>query len=209
MSKFLFKFLRPHYFLTLSPVGFIFGLMKILHSAIHPPPSPPPPPDRYCNSLLHKEFRCLNNADKCSKQILSTEKTHPYCVAWQTRRDHEFVSIIGIVSVGITLHFRLVTFEGMHWFHSKSAGVKYRSSSVLVIIPQILAELWPFLACLYKSTGRAIALPPALALAHHTHTHYDLDFKVIVLFFFYLIDKHEFRLASCLVTSLVLLSFHC
>ena len=50
MLKFSFKFLRPHYFLTLSPIWFIFGLMKILHSAIPnpaPPPPPPPPPPHF------------------------------------------------------------------------------------------------------------------------------------------------------------------
>ena len=36
----------------------------------------------------------------------------------------------------------------MYWFHSNFAElyitIKHRSSSILVIIPQILAELWPF-----------------------------------------------------------------
>ena len=34
----------------------------------------------------------------------------------------------------------------MHQFHKKSTGhiVKYRSSSILVIIRKFLAELWPF-----------------------------------------------------------------
>ena len=44
--------------------------------------------------------------------------------------------------------FRSVTFERRHWFHSNFAElyitIKYRSSSILVIICQILAELWPF-----------------------------------------------------------------
>ena len=58
------------------------------------------------------------------------------CVIWRCRcRRHTF-------------RFRSITFEGMHWFHSNSAElyitVKYRSSSILVIIHQILAELWPF-----------------------------------------------------------------
>ena len=46
------------------------------------------------------------------------------------------------------VRFRSITFEGMHWFHSDVAEiyitVKYRSNSILVIIHQILAELWPF-----------------------------------------------------------------
>ena len=44
--------------------------------------------------------------------------------------------------------FWSITFDGMHRFHSNFAElyftVKYRSSAVLVIICQILAELWPF-----------------------------------------------------------------
>ena len=44
--------------------------------------------------------------------------------------------------------FRSIAFEGVHWFHSNVAElyitIKYRSSSILVIIRQILAELWPF-----------------------------------------------------------------
>ena len=40
MLKFWFTFLRPYYFLTLSPNWFIFGLMNILHIAIpHPHPT--------------------------------------------------------------------------------------------------------------------------------------------------------------------------
>ena len=46
------------------------------------------------------------------------------------------------------VRFRSITFEGMHSFHSNFAElyitVKYRSSSILVIIIQNLAELWPF-----------------------------------------------------------------
>ena len=41
-----------------------------------------------------------------------------------------------------------ITFAGMHWFYWKFAQgyiiVKYRSSSILVIIHKILAKLWPF-----------------------------------------------------------------
>ena len=44
--------------------------------------------------------------------------------------------------------FLSITYAGMHWFYWKFAGgyiiVKYRSSSILVIIRKILAELWPF-----------------------------------------------------------------
>ena len=47
-----------------------------------------------------------------------------------------------------TFRFRTITFEGMYWFHSNFAElyitIKYRSSSILVIIRKILAELWPF-----------------------------------------------------------------
>ena len=44
--------------------------------------------------------------------------------------------------------FPLNNFWGMHWFHSNFAElyitIRYRSSSILVIVRQILAELWPF-----------------------------------------------------------------
>ena len=52
-----------------------------------------------------------------------------------------------------TFRFRSITFEGMHWFHSKSAElymiVKYRSSSISVIIRRILAGFWPFLDLIF------------------------------------------------------------
>ena len=48
----------------------------------------------------------------------------------------------------LTFRFRSKTFEGIYGFHSSFAElyitIKYRSSSILVIIHQILAELWPF-----------------------------------------------------------------
>ena len=75
------------------------------------------------------------------------------CIAWQTHRDH----VVCLHRQQCHLHCRCcrhtfcfcsITFEGMHWFYSKSAVVyiivKYRSSWILVIICQILAELWPF-----------------------------------------------------------------
>ena len=47
-----------------------------------------------------------------------------------------------------SLLFSFNNFEGMYWFHSNFAElfitIKYRSSSIFVIIRQILAELWPF-----------------------------------------------------------------
>ena len=52
MLKFSFTFLRPYYFLTISPNWFIFGLMNILHIAIPPHPSPPPHP-RSCQNQDH------------------------------------------------------------------------------------------------------------------------------------------------------------
>ena len=81
------------------------------------------------------------------------------CVAWQTLRDHVVrrresccPTTRIMLSVGRCrrhiFRFRSITFEGMHWFHSKFAEVyiivNYRSSAILVIIRQILAELWPF-----------------------------------------------------------------
>ena len=44
--------------------------------------------------------------------------------------------------------FQSITFAGMHWFYWKFAEgyiiVKYKSGSILVIIPKILGKLWPF-----------------------------------------------------------------
>ena len=52
------------------------------------------------------------------------------------------------VCVCVCVCFCSITFEVMHWFHSNFAElyitVRYRSSSILVIICQILAELLPF-----------------------------------------------------------------
>ena len=46
------------------------------------------------------------------------------------------------------VRFRSIPFEKIHSFHSDFAElyitVKYRSGLILVIIRQILAELWPF-----------------------------------------------------------------
>ena len=48
----------------------------------------------------------------------------------------------------VDIGFRSITFAGMHWFYWKFAEgyiiVKYRPSSILVIIRKILAKLWPF-----------------------------------------------------------------
>ena len=50
--------------------------------------------------------------------------------------------------LAFVVRFHSIIFEGVHWFHSNFAKliitVKYKSSSTLVIICQILAELWPF-----------------------------------------------------------------
>ena len=72
------------------------------------------------------------------------------CVAWQTYKDHVVRPRRRrwLRCRGHTFRLRSVTFEGMHWCHSNFAElyitVQYRSSSILVIIRQILAELWPF-----------------------------------------------------------------
>ena len=51
-------------------------------------------------------------------------------------------------SCSADIGFHSITFAGMHWFYWKLAEgyiiVKYRSSSILVIIHKILAKLWPF-----------------------------------------------------------------
>ena len=53
-----------------------------------------------------------------------------------------------LIYICIDIGFLSITFTGMHWFHWKFAEgyliVKYRSSSILVIIHKVLAKLWPF-----------------------------------------------------------------
>ena len=80
------------------------------------------------------------------------------CIAWQTHRDHVVRPRCRCCHPRWRRHHRWcrrrtfcffsITIEGMHCFHSNFAGfyitIKYRSSSRLVIIRQILAELWPF-----------------------------------------------------------------
>ena len=70
-------------------------------------------------------------------------------VAWQTQRGH----VVRLCHWRRQCHYHTflfcsVKFEGRHWFHSNFAElyitVKYRLSSILIIIRQILAELWPF-----------------------------------------------------------------
>ena len=59
MLTFWFKFLRPHYFLTLQPIWFIFGLTKILHSAI-PTPYPHPLPHHVKIKVTDRIFQKQN-----------------------------------------------------------------------------------------------------------------------------------------------------
>ena len=74
------------------------------------------------------------------------------CVAWQTHRDHVVSPRRRRRRLRLrrrhTFRFRSITFEGMFGFHSNFAElyitIKYRSNLILVIIRQILAELWPF-----------------------------------------------------------------
>ena len=73
------------------------------------------------------------------------------CVAWQTHKDHVFHLRRQCRHRRCrrhTFHFRSITFLGMYWFLSNFAElyitIKYRSSSILVTIRQILAGLWPF-----------------------------------------------------------------
>ena len=68
-----------------------------------------------------------------------------------------FFDLVFVVS------FSSAAFEEMHWFHSNFAElyitVKYRSSLILVIIHQILAELWPFLSPAFsKKSGGTLFL---------------------------------------------------
>ena len=88
-----------------------------------------------------------------SSQLRSLGRFCVACVAWQTQRDH-------VVRPRRrrrrrrrrcrrhTVCVRSIIFEGMHGFLSNFTElyitVKYRSSSIFVIIRQSLAELWPF-----------------------------------------------------------------
>ena len=59
-----------------------------------------------------------------------------------------FGLVMALFDLVFVVRFCSITFEGLHWFHSNFAElhitVKYKSSLILVIICQILAELWPF-----------------------------------------------------------------
>ena len=80
------------------------------------------------------------------------------CVAWQTHRGH--VVCRRRQCHRHTFRFRSITFEGMYGFHSNFAElyitIKYRSSLILVIICQILAELWPFFDLVFVVGFRSI-----------------------------------------------------
>ena len=92
------------------------------------------------------------------------------CVAWQTHKDH-------IVRPRClrrrcrrqrrrrrrrrhTFHFRSTILEEMYGFHSNFAelyiSIQNRSSSILVLIRQILAELWPFFDLVFVVRFRSI-----------------------------------------------------
>ena len=105
-------------------------------------------PDNYlskCQWIFTKICVCIDIVEirlgTANGQISSICVT---CVAWQTYRDH----VVCPRRHCHTFRFGSITFEGMHCFYSDFAEVyitvKYRSSSILVIICQILAELWPF-----------------------------------------------------------------
>ena len=82
------------------------------------------------------------------KWIFSIKDFCVACVAWQTHRDHVVRRRRRRQCCRHTFGFGSVTFEGMYRFHSNFAELyitmKYRSGLILVIIRQILAELWPF-----------------------------------------------------------------
>ena len=63
--------------------------------------------------------------------------------------------VMALFRLSFFVRFRSITFERMHWFHSNFAElyitVKYRPSSILVIICQILAELQPFFHLVFVS----------------------------------------------------------
>ena len=86
--------------------------------------------------------QCMHSA----QQVTSKLHFCVSCVAWQTLRDH-VVSPCRRCRCH-TYRLRSITFEGIHWFHSNFVElyitVKYRSSLILVIIRQILAELCSF-----------------------------------------------------------------
>ena len=85
-------------------------------------------------------FRLCRTLYHCKIQVKFDIGNHPSNFGW--------VMVLFWVFV---VCFRSLTFEGMHWFQSNFAElyitVKYRSSSILVIIRQIFGRvmgLWPF-----------------------------------------------------------------
>ena len=84
-----------------------------------------------------------------------------------------------------TFHFHSITFEGMHWFHSKSAEVciivQCRSVSILVIICHIVAELWSFFQLCFYSLDigfRSISWRNALLFIRVCRTVYHCKIRV-------------------------------
>ena len=89
-----------------------------------------------------------NNVYPCKPHFCVT------CEAWQTHGDHVCVRLRPWCRRQLprcrrhTFRFHSITLEGMYGFHSNFVElyitIKYRSSLILVIIRQILAELWSF-----------------------------------------------------------------
>ena len=82
---------------------------------------------KFCRTLYHYKI-----------QVNFDIGNHPPNFGWVS----PFFNLVFVV------RFCSITFEEMHWFHANFAelyiNVKYRSGLVLIIIHQILAELWPF-----------------------------------------------------------------
>ena len=78
----------------------------------------------------------------CKIQVKFDISNHPQNFGWVIALFR--LSFCYCVDIG----FHSITFAGMHWFYWKLAEgyiiVKYKSSSILVIILKILGKLWPF-----------------------------------------------------------------
>ena len=87
-------------------------------------------------------FNLCRTLYQCKIQVKVDFCNHPPNFGWVMTLFQ--LSFCCCVDIG----FGSITFAGMHWFYWKFTEgyiiVKYRSSSILVIIRKILAKLWPF-----------------------------------------------------------------
>ena len=96
----------------------------------------------WTDALIHSNFAELYTLYHCKIQVMLDIGNHLPNFGWVMALFR--LRFCWCVDIG----FWSVTFAGMHWFYWKFAEgyiiVKYRSSSILVIICKILGKLWPF-----------------------------------------------------------------